>query len=901
MSNKAFDDATAYPGATPVFVSPNVVEWYYEDDTWKTRPDPWTGSRTATYLNAGWLFAHQKGDLVPWNVVVYQDEDWREAEGEDVEGADPKGNDRQCAVHVHPLTSTDLSGLPQWGPMVTLAHAGTLNLNDPASAAARPSDWAGGAGVTVNPADNDEWTVADGTANPQVTRTLASRYPLRMTRLNDRGAAGIAAEYLADWMIMHKANIAIDTTGDDPDWWDPAKGGVLYEDHRDLDGVKYLAVTITAPRSGTVTLRLQHDVWAHASPYYTCWQHTFGPDGEHVSGNTAHELTWEFEVVAGAASYLLDIVRNEQRVIPREDTAIKHAMTWRFTLPGNDSGAPEVWDLGGFVARLDPGEGERAEPSNHVAVRFKRAWDWLTCWLGFGGVVDGCEAFSGLNYGYLSSFGYTREEVGLLYIHARQHCPESVLTDDLHYAKALSRLADELNWQEGWTATYHTPEEAAENEDADGEQYASTLYWWDLQHCHEWDDDDLVMDGALTVGQTTVLGGLPDQEVYFSVYPRGRVHGLSMSDDWERQRHAVDIHIEGDDGDGYEVLEAVSADEHGRFRPSPVREKDWQYRVGDIEGLTVANREYTWAVVSVLSLWDPYLERDAHGTLWRVAESEGVIHCHRADFARATIGWRRMTAPFGETADLARPSIAACKAGSLIAAATEAEADMVFARSRDLGTTWTALASADIGAGLAMGTLEFVDGEVFVCGYSGKEGAIILRATSDETLARMAFAGGATELVVCEILVGNEGTPRSFVTVGKAGEIIVGVDDLSGAGLAYYRLRNHIDGFAAIAAADIGADIITGTGSYRDGEHIIAGYHDGAVLFRASTQETLERDDLYGATDTLQVCAAALGDEAAKAMALAAGGAALVEVGHDGTMRTYRCRSFTGGFERADG
>ncbi|MDD3492207.1 MAG: hypothetical protein PHZ19_01760 [Candidatus Thermoplasmatota archaeon] len=617
MSEKAFDDATAYPDATPEWESPAVVEWYQDGEgNWLSRPAPWTGSRTARRDECTMLFAHELGDFLPsgpgeTRITVRQTQAWREANGEDVEGDDPKQNDRQCALHLHPLTSTDLSGLPQWGPMVTLAHAGTLNLNDPASAAARPSDWTGGAGVTVNPADNDEWTVADGTAAPQVTRTLASRYPLRIGRLNDRGAAGDEAEYLADWMIMHKANLPIEVTLDDPDWWDPEAGGVQYEDIRDLDGVKYLAVTLTAPRSGTVTLRLQHDVWAHSSPYYTCWQHTFGPDGEHVSSKTAHELTWEFTVVEGAATYLLDIVENEEGVIPRVTTAIKHATSWRFTLPGNDSGDPEVWELGGFVARLDPGKGSpgqpdyRPEPAAHLEFRYKRAWDWWrNCWFGFGGVVDGCEAFSGLNYGYLSSFGYTREEVGLLYIHARQHCPESSLTDDLHYAKALIRLAAELNWQEGWTATYHTPEEAAENEDADGERYAATLYWWDLRHCHLWGDGDLVMDGALTVGQTTVLGGLPEQEIYFSVYPRGRVHGLSMSDDWERQRSTAGVTVMGSyDGGTYSILETVSTDEHGRFRSSPWLERDWQYRVSPLPDATdLANREYSWlrAVVPAL-------------------------------------------------------------------------------------------------------------------------------------------------------------------------------------------------------------------------------------------------------------------------------------------------------------
>ena len=704
-------------------------------------------------------------------ITVTVTDDWRTLNGEDVSndgGAVTAAyNDQLCGILLLPLTATDCIADPWWQPGINLTHRPSTDINDTEGQARRASWWLGGAGVAIDPTDNDKWTVEAGATAPAVSRSLRTRYWLRMERLAE-WLDDPEAEHNADWPIMLKANLAISETLDDPDWWAeetnwspsgtysegridiyegvscsgecdqftqrffeqtfgvvfPTGGpkgsgewweqthnwqvnhtpetvvyvsggtdwhpgdavllwdfgmsklhagilhsydtgawwyansnnngdslgyfgnittqgltilgayryvgeGVLIEDIWNWANYRYLLLSLTAPRNATLRLTVAYSVPAVADPCYTGFAYRFGDWADLFGGweytKSAHTLTWDIDVSAGAGTYLVDFCLNREGVTPTVANRMQVVSGLTLTLPANESESAENWELTGLELVEDPGEPGRAEPNTHFVARFKPSWSWLDPnfnddsedavhapmnWFGFGGIIDGLDCLE-IDYGYNTSFGQTGNEHKLLYIQYAQHNPLSEATGLIHSAKALGRWHNELSWQEGFDITWPgtDPLNASENQDADQGQVDSAMYWWDLAQSDEetdWTDTSI----ALCAGSYQMASGVA-YDVRFHKYPRGALHGIALSDAAHTMcyRNTSNcVYIFGGKQGAIGLLGIEDTDEHGRFRYDEAREDEWTYAVRvsplsvptqpTICSLTAVNRSYTSVVVA---------------------------------------------------------------------------------------------------------------------------------------------------------------------------------------------------------------------------------------------------------------------------------------------------------------
>ena len=640
-------------------------------------------------------------------ITVTVTDDWRTLNGEDVSndgGAVTAAyNDQLCGILLCPLTATDCISDPHWQPGINITHRPSTDINDTEGQARRASWWLGGAGVTVDPTDNDKWQVAAGATAPAVSRSLRTRYWLRMERLAE-WLDDPEAEHNADWPIMLKANLDIGETLDDADWWtEPEvvvasagtsgvngtyaeygsaggaqqyqKGNVYIRYNRDetrweivesgtvyytcptLTGTwvvsagnspapdvsltqyteygetacliediwnwanyRYVQLGITAPKNGTLRMTVEYSVPSVADPCYTGFAYRFGDLADLFGGweysRADYTLSYDIPVVAGAGTYLVDLVESVERIVPRASRRIQVVSSITIDLLANNTVAAEDWELTSLALVEDTGEPGRAEPDTHFVARFKPSWSWLDPnyrddsedavhapmnWFGFGGIIDGLDCLE-IDYGYNTSFGQTGKERKLLYIQYAQHNPLSEATGLIHSAKSLGRWRNELSWQEGFDITWPgtDPLLQAENKDAYDGQVDGSMYWWDLAQSDEetdWTDTSI----ALCAGSYTMASGVA-YDVRFHKYPRGALHGIALSDGLVL-RNEPGVEVWGQDGIGtgtWTLLDTLTTDEHGRFRYDECREKDWAYRVAGYATIWyVVNRSYTTVLVTI--------------------------------------------------------------------------------------------------------------------------------------------------------------------------------------------------------------------------------------------------------------------------------------------------------------
>ncbi len=613
------------------------LEWYESAGSWTSRQKTVYVGDKIEQQEKSWEFVHewQKLDLTG-GFYLEQRSAWRAAVEEDVGGTNARYNDERLGVLLQRLSATAMTGDPHWGSWLTIEHQTSLNLNDPPGALTRPSKWVGYDGATVNDLNNDLWTTAAGSESPRVTRTIASRFPLRMTRLSDHQNDPTNQHY-PDWVIIGKANYDC-SAYDDPAWWSAAQGGYDYEDVRDLSSWWYLRVGLTSPVAGTVRLVLHYDWWRISDPCYTCFEHRYGAEGEfEAEAITQQSLSYDVPVVAGVNSVLVDLRSNRELIDPIGEHAIKHITSWEMILPPNVSGATQNWELTELSAVLDPGQTGRAEPSWHVRLRNVRNWAFCEPtgthedWFGVGALVDGGPGLS-LNYGW----DRTRYEPGLLYIQRAQHCPLNAIQDRMDTSKTLSRLATELNYQEGWTATYSNPEQSADNKDADGNYLKPAYDWWDLRQCHEWDGTTIACDGAVCVGSVIPLAGIP-WDMYVTVYPRGKVAGIARNRRTGRRlrnarRVSVMRRLIG--ATEWEPIWGGSADEHGFFASAPLLEAHYEYQVSGSQAVTgVANREYSQEIATIVPT-------EGEAEMWTQPGTEVPEYAYVDDAAH--LAWNRI-------------------------------------------------------------------------------------------------------------------------------------------------------------------------------------------------------------------------------------------------------------------
>ena len=587
---------TGGPGYDVQYTS-NFIRYVQDPNTGHHSPEavPFVSEYSCLQAYLSWLFEHEWRKLSSNAIQARVTEAWREANGEDVGGDLETTNDRRCGLCLRPRNATRCDGPPWWQAGIGIGHLASLEINDTYGLPSRAGPWEAGPGVTVAPGDNDLWTVTAGASAPAVSRDLKTRYWLRMERLADH-LDDPEAEHHPDWPIMLKANLPLEQTQDDPDWWNPEAGGIAGEDIFNWANYRYLRVQLRAPRPAVARLRVDYSVPSVSDPCYTDFSHRFGAEGQWSYTRTRHTLTFDLPVKQGDNDLLVDFVLNHEAVMPVGAARLQVVDRLTFELPPNPGESDEQWELGGLQLVLDPGEGQRPEPKRHLWMRYKPSWAWIgSAWLGYGAVVDGKDALE-IDYGY----GQTGPERKLLYIQRREHSPDyQGEPTRLDYAKSLGRWCTELNWQEGFECTRPDPppEQQAQNQDADEAQVDSSFYWWDLEQSNEDPGADPYL--ALCCGTYQIAAGVP-YEVYFYKYPRGTVHGLAADPEHIqcfRETEGLLSLYESVAGGPWEFVEALDTDEHGRFRATPLREKGRSYLVdggaGQVADLAVSNREYT--------------------------------------------------------------------------------------------------------------------------------------------------------------------------------------------------------------------------------------------------------------------------------------------------------------------
>ena len=732
-----------------------------------------------------WLYEWEWRRLSSTSIQVRVDQDWREANNENVGGETETQNDQRAGLCMWPLTAADRTSAPWWSSGFGAAHLSSIDINDTYGLPSRASPWTAGAGVAVDPSDNDKWTVTAGATAPAVSRSLATRYWLRLDRLSSGWTPG--DEYHPDWPIMLKANLPIEVTLDDPDWWT----AVPSEDITNWSNYRYVQLGINAARAGTVRVTIAYSVPTVSDPCYTGATYRWA---EFDYSRARYSRSYDVTVAAGANTALIDLVLNREHAPITGAYRMQVVDSIAISLPANPGETDDTWTLTGLALVEDPGEGEREEPGSHTEVRYKRSWAWIGYnWFGFGSVVDGKDALE-IDYGY----GYGMQESKLLYIQHAQHNPDSEATTRIDAAKVLGRLSNELGWQEGWTTSWPSggPEGSAENEDADEDRVDSSLYWWDIKQS----TTDLTLanlEVALCCGTYAIAAGVP-YDLRFYKYPRGAVHGIAVHPSYTAvirdTAGAIDVYATGDGETG--KVATLSTDEHGRYAHRACYELGTYYRLDGgatiTDWLSIVNREYSTAIVewALRTPAEPYTAVDECGLTWLVAESGGALRVYYLD-ARETPPRVEVTQPTALTG-YSRPSIAV-RGGELLVAATETAAgNTVLWSSFDRGETWEAVAT-DLGTGITLGTVAVRPGtgEVLLTGIDASDN-VVLRMASAVDLPRDDLTAGVDEITITAAAEGA----RSTCQAHPDGSLIAAVQGASG--VDFFRCRNLATGFVVV-------------------------------------------------------------------------------------------------------
>lgn len=553
---------------------------------------------------------------------------------------------------------------PYWAGAIEITHS-NISVDIPPGETERPSEWVGD-GVTVDNETN-QWVV--GASGGTVTRELKSRYFVRMDYIAAKVPEG--GWWNADAPIWQKAN-AIEDADDLP----AAVTACPVEDVTNYDNSSWLELSFSTWPTGavgqTVTLTLDYRlVWVY-DPCYTCAEHRYmSPDGE-----------WEYGYSEASTSFSGDLqsdgtVRFDLGELERSNTVnLQHVTNVTFTFPAGAAGTYVLDDV-----RLVDDDDVTDDP----VLVFQAAiapWAFLTDFTGAGGTASGVACLN-LAYGYEDKRGCQR---GMAQTQYSQHCPESEAQGDISAPKALSRMVNELNWQEQISATYPTSAWQAAMTDDEGHTMGNGPYWWDLARGT---GDGLDGRGGIAVRHLVAVPyGTGPVPVTVNCYWTcgGRVHGLAYNSG-ERNRLAsgvIAVRRRLKTGGEWESMGTCDTDGYGRFQTLPIGENYYVACNGQYE---VTTRQYSISGLSV-DLWDPYTVLDRAGISWRAAESGGAVYVHFAGAGRDY--WTPVASrPWAD--DMARPSIAVCDDGSLLVAATNSSGSMEIKRSRNWGQTWEAV------------------------------------------------------------------------------------------------------------------------------------------------------------------------------------------------------------------
>lgn len=490
---------------------------------------------------------------------------WCVANNEDVDFTDPStmenvtpadGTDILQALTFHPLDG-ELDAPPWRDDWITWQRT-ERDLDVPPGAASRPSAWTGSGGANVS---GDTWTIpANGGT---VERTLATRRRNRLIRMNAHlwTGSGDQQEVSDDWPLMTRANLAIETTGDDPKWWDPEaepwsgeEVGVTYEDITDWRMFSCVRLHATgATANQTVQLRLTYRTLSGYNPYYTGARWKYGPgDGEFEASWSSQQTAtisatlnastgyavFDLAPDGGSDPYNLELVEKIEFIFAGSGTEDGLTFTAWETVPYSGAGTDEIT---GRVAHLCA--------SDYWGVR---------CY------VDGMPNYQPT---YLYALDAERVEVGFKNQQDAQHNPDSELTDDLRSLKELARIVNEMQWGECLLEpTYQTATIADSLTDADSNVLA-------VPKCGDFDSAN--ENGFCIHVGTDLDCFFPVHSVYCTCILQGGARGILKSNGVRQtnETDAVTLLYSDDNGTTKIAVQDRSTDAQGAFRVWSGREK----------------------------------------------------------------------------------------------------------------------------------------------------------------------------------------------------------------------------------------------------------------------------------------------------------------------------------------
>ena len=537
---------------------------------------------------------------------------WAAANGEDVGSGSL--TDLPAPIGVPDLTQS-VDSDPWTTGLLTVTQA-AVNVHKPAGVS-RPSLWVASGGATITAQTDTTLTIEiNSTATaPAITRTLVTRYWDQLDRLASQDADTSHA-FDPDWPIKLAANLSHAVPVADPDYSALTKD----EDVTTYDNFSYLKLPFSAMgAAGGLTLTLAYNALDYVlDPCYTCHEHRYGAEGEFsFSKGAAQSATYANDYLGnsltgpGAQTFYIDLRCPAEGDLSRGD--LQHVATLTlsgFTVPGSGTDTYTV-----DAANLELCDGPVAG-SGHLLVKAKRPWNWAANFTNFSAVHDGA-AILAPQYGFEQ---FERVERGLKGTQFRQHCPTSSATTDISSAKSLSRFCDELQWQEGFTATFQTGTFTSRYRDADSVDFFTSgrAYWWWMFYEP---DGALQIPTAATVRSWTIAPGVP-YTVYVRHYLQGAAHGLlkDASGTYRtRSGGSVALYKRPDGGGAASLVGTYASDAHGRWVSDPLAEDGFSYYItvagSDTELGRAVNREWSSAAGRV-GVDDPWLVENHTGGLY---------------------------------------------------------------------------------------------------------------------------------------------------------------------------------------------------------------------------------------------------------------------------------------------
>jgi len=443
--------------------------------------------------------------------------------------------DLTTAVRVPPLIATDLNVSPWWPETpLTVSIAETLGV--------MPSGWTGGAGVTVT---GNTFTVGAGTASPVVMGAYASREPLRMANINSTDPP--VYRDMKHLITGPNVDLENDTLA--------IQAAVPTEAHWQWYNYKRLQILITAPRAGTATLTINYhnNTVSYYKDEYDNYQWRVTPN--------EYTASFDFDVNAEANTVIVDLICPKENFHTTDKYWMWHVDGITMDLPGNDSEIDETWEITGMNLL-----GKNADFHFRVQHATDSGGATSIDRMAFGAIHEGVDVLEiGNHYGY----GYRLEN---------KLCETNNWLPGHPYFKTLDQLADELNRQDGITATYTDPHESSSNKDGNGNYLCDAAYWGDLGHGAE--SDNGLAFSPLVRAWAIIYGA--EQTIHFSAFELFRLHGIAKTPNGlARRTNAIDgIHIEQRTAStAWTEIEEIGTDEYGRFRSSPLPITGYAYRV----------------------------------------------------------------------------------------------------------------------------------------------------------------------------------------------------------------------------------------------------------------------------------------------------------------------------------